>query len=73
MLRKLNYNAARGRKKKNSNGAVRRIVPDGGKGREGTDKTMQGKATSRRKSKAQEVQALQLSFLLFLVRAPVIV
>ena len=54
MLRKLNYNAARGRKK-HSNGAVRRIVPDGGKGREGTDKIKQGKATSRRKSKAQEV------------------
>ena len=41
--------------KKNSNGAVRGIVPDGGKGREGTDKMKQGKATSWRKSKAQEV------------------
>ena len=44
-----------GAEKNNGNGAVRRIVPDGGKGREGTDKTKQGKATSRRKSKAQEV------------------
>ena len=41
--------------KKNSNCRVRRIVPGGGKGREGMDKTKQGKATSRRKSKAQEV------------------
>ena len=47
-----------GAEKKNSNGAVRRIVPDGGKGREGTDKAKQGKATSGRKSKAQEVYAL---------------
>ena len=52
MLRKLNYNAARGRKKIATVrcGGLSRTV-----GREGTDKTKQGKATSRRKSKAQEV------------------
>ena len=56
MLRKLNYNAARGRKKK-SNGAVRRVVvPDGGtEGGEGTGKTKLRKATNKRESKAQEV------------------
>ena len=31
------------------------LSPDGGKGREGTDKTKQGKATSRRKNIAQRV------------------
>ena len=55
MVRKLNYNAARGRKKI-SNGAVRRIVPDGAtEGREGRGKTKLRKATNKRKNKAQEV------------------
>ena len=53
MLRKLNYNAARGRKKRIATvgcGGLSRAV-----GREGKDKTKQGKATSRRQSKAHKV------------------
>ena len=61
MLRKLNYNAARGKqKKKKSNGAVRRIGLSsrtvGRRERKGrTDETKPSKATNRRKSKAQKV------------------
>jgi len=50
LLRKLNYNAARGRKK-----GKQRCGADGGKGRERTGKTKLRKATNKRKSKAQEV------------------